>query len=59
LVGGLPDAVDRNRHRVDRFMRPMPTDVPQPIDARRAAEMPKSTLCPEADYSALPTIASR
>jgi hypothetical protein len=37
----------------------MPTDVPQPIDARRAAEMPKSTLCPEADYSALPTIASR
>ena len=32
------------------LMRPMPTDVPQPIDARRAAEMPKSTLCPEADY---------
>jgi len=26
-----------------------PTDVPQAIDARRAADVPKSTLCPEAD----------
>jgi hypothetical protein len=25
-----------------------PTDVPQAIDARRAADVPKSTLCPEA-----------
>jgi len=30
----------------DSFMRPTPADVPQAIDARRAAE---STLCPEAD----------
>ena len=32
------------------FMRPTPTGVPQAIDARRGAAMPKSTLCPEADY---------
>jgi hypothetical protein len=31
------------------FMRPTPTDVPQAVDARRAVDMPKSTLCPEAD----------
>jgi len=27
----------------------MPTDVRQAIDARSGADMPKSTLCPEAD----------
>lgn len=32
------------------FMRPMPTDVPQAIDARSGADMPKSTLYPEADW---------
>jgi hypothetical protein len=31
------------------FVRPMPTDVRQAIDARSGADMPKSTLCPEAD----------